>query len=553
MYLPSVISQHFIRFSTFSLLLISFAACNEPQTRPGPSGFADVSFSEKLRNVLPVPDSVCVKPGAGLTHEDIKVVYAADDYQPVWVRDNYSPARYASRFIDELEDTRWDGAPSYIYDLDSIRALHMRLDTNKHNNVADAIRFDTALTGRYLAAAKFLLFGEIFPRRADSLWYLPNDSVWKAPAMLAHSEGGYPSLGDFRSQWPTYRLLRKTYRRYYELSQDSSYLNAVFNMQPGQKDSILMASMYYITDKELPGTDFALYDSLPVVKSRILAYQFLHSLYPSGRMDSTTMASMGTPPHTHMLRLRANMERLRWMKRVPEDTLLFVNVPLMELFLHAGEKVIMHKRVVVGKPSRQTPSLMAAMTNIVINPPWGVPPTILKKDVLPGIQKSGGEYLAKKGLRVYDFKGKPVNASTINARNYRRYQYRQAPGSSNALGCVKFNMPNKWDIYLHDTPHREDFGRRNRALSSGCVRVHRPMEMAHLILSGFEGRSQFTPGRLDTLAGTHRTKSESLKRRIPVYISYITAFEDTTGINIRFAGDVYHRDEKLMNLLPVVL
>ncbi|GAA4468990.1 L,D-transpeptidase family protein [Nemorincola caseinilytica] len=525
-------------------------SCRERHTRPGPSGFADVSFADELSTVMPAPDTVCVKPGANLTEQDVRLAYATDDHQPIWVRENYSSNKAAATLIAELEEMQWDGAPAHIYDMADIKLLREKLDTTKKNSVKDAIRFDTMLTRRYLAAAKFLLFGELLPRRADSLWYHANDSEWSAPQLLATSEGGYPALDEYyRSEWPTYRLLRKAYKHYYELSTDSNYLNAVFNMQPGQNDSVMHTSMHYIIEKELPWLQIVPNDTISDEKQRIMAYQNYLSLRVTGKADSATIAGLGTTPEVYMKRLRANMERIRWMRRKVADTFIIVNVPLMELFFRRNGEEIMHKRVVVGRPARQTPSLQANMANVVINPPWGVPPTILKNDVLPGIQKSGDKYLAKKGLKVYDNKGKAVNVATINAKNYRRYNYKQAPGHDNSLGYVKFNMPNKWDIYLHDTPHREDFAKRDRALSSGCVRVHKPMELAELILSGFENKKQYTQGKLDSLSMTHKTRWETLKNKIPVCITYLTAFEDSTSTHIRFARDIYQRDAKLIAMM----
>jgi murein L,D-transpeptidase YcbB/YkuD len=227
---------------------------------------------------------------------------------------------------------------------------------------------------------------------------------------------------------------------------------------------------------------------------------------------------------------------------------LVVDVPLMELFLRRDGVNVMHMRVVVGKPERQTPSLFATMANVVINPPWGVPPTILKNDVLPGVQKDGKNYLNKKGIKVYDRRGNIVKASSINAGNYKRFNYKQDPGDDNSLGYVKFNLPNPWDIYLHDTPHRTDFVKNYRALSSGCIRVQQPQEMAVYILSEIE-KKYFTIGKLDTIISTEKTRWEVLKTKIPVHIAYLTAFEDTTGKHIQFTRDIYHRDDKLISLL----
>lgn len=207
----------------------------------------------------------------------------------------------------------------------------------------------------------------------------------------------------------------------------------------------------------------------------------------------------------------------------------------------------MNMRVVVGKNARQTPALNARMANVVINPSWGVPPTILKKDVLPGVQRGGSSYLARKDLKVYDHKGNPVDPSLVNASNYKQFVFRQPPGDDNALGYVKFNLPNKWDIYLHDTPHRELFAKEDRAWSSGCIRVQKPKEMAIYILHEMEGL-RYTPERLDSVIQTAKTRYVTLKHKIPVHVVYLTAFDNGNG-DVRFLRDFYRRDAKLAGLL----
>jgi murein L,D-transpeptidase YcbB/YkuD len=135
-----------------------------------------------------------------------------------------------------------------------------------------------------------------------------------------------------------------------------------------------------------------------------------------------------------------------------------------------------------------------------------------------------------------------VNASEINGSNYRRFTFRQSPGDNNALGVVKFNLPNRWDIYLHDTPHKSDFPNRNRAKSSGCIRVEKPREMAQYILTQMEGRENFTREHIDSIITTHKTQYEGLHSKIPVHIVYLTAFQDSVGNHLRFIDDIYKRD-----------
>ncbi len=535
----------------FALLLSAprFISCNEAHhNKPAPTGFSDNGFIHSLRSALKAFDTTNKKIFRS-TEDDVRFTYQSDDYQPIWIKENYKPVAAVANVIDELADTYWDGLDTARYHLAALKNLKTKLDTTKANTVADAMAFDTALTHCYLQAARDLLIGKLVPKKADSLWFHVNDSVWNVPQLLISGKGTYPSLNDFRSKVPTYKLLRDEYKRYTELTSDTAFVQARSMIKPVKHpDSAMMDNIYKVVSAEMPWVKTVPNDSISEKKQLFMAYQSYRCLPLSGRPDSITLAYMAMPVDTFLYKLAINMERVRWMQQQFGDLYVIVNVALMELFLRREGTNAMHMRVVVGKPERQTPSLFATMANVVINPPWGVPPTILKHDVLPGLQKSGKKYLDKKGLKVYDNDGKQVKVSTINSRNYKKYNYKQAPGDDNALGYVKFNLPNKWDIYLHDTPHRGDFVKQFRALSSGCIRLQRPLDMAIYILSDLE-KKNYTPGRLDTVIKTHKTRWEILKTKIPVHIAYLTAFEDTSGTHIQFTRDIYHRDDKLMSLI----
>jgi len=539
-------SKLFLLF--FLLSVTTFFSCEQQHNKPGPSGFADESFADKLSVLMKPVDTAATKKMRPL-RDDVRLVYQLDDYQPIWVKANYASNDAAAKLIEELEDMRWDGVDPERYNLTAIKLLKTKLDTTKKNSVNDAIAFDTTLTRSFLAASKFLLLGEIQPKKVDSLWFHINDSSWNAPRLLVDNKERNPLLADFRSEVPTYELLRQEYKLYYTLASDSSFGNAIYNVNVLEHiDSEMLSSINYIIQSEMPWVAPVANDTMSDEAQLVRAYQSYKAIKPTGKFDSTTLAELKTRPDDYMKKLKANMERVRWMQRSFGDLYIVVDVPLMELFLRRQGVDAMHMRVVVGKKERQTPSLYATMANVVINPPWGVPLTILKNDVLPGLQKSGKQYMTKKGLKAYDHDGNIVNASSINMRNYRRYTYKQAPGDDNSLGYVKFNLPNPWDIYLHDTPHRDDFGKRFRALSSGCIRLQQPQEMALYILSELE-KKYYTQGKLDTLIATHKTRWEILKNKIPVHIAYLTAFEDTTGKHIQFVRDVYGRDEKLMAMM----
>jgi len=504
-------------------------------------------FATQLQEILKPIDTthkVAIKDVSA----NVRYVYELNEYQPIWVSGN-KEGKDAKTFLSELEELQWDGLDPERYNLSGLKKLENEL--NRKTDASGVIAFDTAFTHSYLAAASDLLMGAVLPKDADSLWYHKNDTMWSAPQLLVNSDK-YPSLNDYRSVVPTYTLLRDEYKRYNDLMGNQQLKSSIDQLQdsPGVSahDSTTMDAVNTIIKAEVPWAQTGDNDSIGEEKQLLLWYQNYAGIVPTGKLDSNTLKHLSLQPQQIMQELKANMERVRWMQKSIGDFYIVVDVPAMELFFRKDGENVMHMRTVVGKAERQTPSLDASMANVVINPPWGVPPTILKKDVLPGITKSGQKYLTKKGLSAYDHKGKKINASGINAGNYKRYTYKQNPGDDNALGYVKFNLPNPWDIYLHDTPHRGDFVKRYRALSSGCIRLQEPQEMALYILAQIEGL-RYTQDRLDSVIQTHKTRWEVLKTKIPVHIVYLTTFDDTTGKHIRFVNDVYKRDDRLLSLM----
>ena len=537
-----------VRFIVLILLWMCAGSCGPDKQTDAESvqieadDFDVEEFKLGMRMLLTAIQDSAKKTTIADVASGMRDAYEAADYAPRWISEEGDASR-AERFLAELEELRWDGLSPARYGFDSLKERAAQL---ADADLPALLSFDTACTGAYLRASRDLLLGVLPTRRADSLWFHANDSVWRAPALLASGGSDYPSLDSFRSAVPTYVLLRKELQRLSKLAEDSLVIAIKDSLaNGGAPDSAIIA----LIKAEVPNVERSpAADTLDGIRRFVAGYQAHYGMRPTGKMDSVTVRLLRRHPDSSAAVVRANLERLRWLPRTLSDRYVLVNVPLMELFYREAGRDEFTMRVVVGRPSRQTPTLSANMANVVFNPPWGVPPTILKKDVLPGVMRSGGSYLARKGLKAYDRRGRPVNGWAINSSNYRSYTFRQPPGARNALGEIKFNMPNKWDIYLHDTPHREDFPKRNRALSSGCVRVQKPKEFAEFILSRVDGQDEFDPYYIDSIISTRVTKFENLRSELPVHIVYLTAFEDGAG-GVRFTDDIYKKDKKLMALL----
>ncbi|HXZ86170.1 MAG TPA: L,D-transpeptidase family protein, partial [Myxococcota bacterium] len=208
------------------------------------------------------------------------------------------------------------------------------------------------------------------------------------------------------------------------------------------------------------------------------------------------------------------------------------------------DRVRWSARAQVGKPYRATPIFRAEMSYLVLNPTWTVPSGIFAKDVLPQQKRDPGT-LARKGLEVVDAQGHVVPTgsidwSTVTPRNFR-YMLRQPAGPTNALGRVKFMFPNTHSVYLHDTPSKDLFERHHRAFSSGCIRIENPLELAGLLLEGQAGWDRVA---LDAAVATGKTRTVTLKKRVPVLLLYWTAWVDRGGA-LQLRRDLYGRDAKV--------
>lgn len=279
------------------------------------------------------------------------------------------------------------------------------------------------------------------------------------------------------------------------------------------------------------------YTSLDEYRSKIPLYHKLKE--EREKLNDTREDSLLTT-------IEVNLERLRWLPQELETTNITVIIPQMQLYLIDDNKEVMNMKVVLGRADRETPSLNAPIQNVVFNPSWGVPPGIMKKDVIPGMLNKGEAYLKKKGLKIYDRAGNEVSASQVNEENYKSYVFRQPPSERNALGQVKFDMPNPWNIYLHDTPSKDDFEKDDRTKSSGCVRLHYPRQLAEYLLIEMNNK-EYDRERIDSLTATNDTKYVKLRSPLPVHLLYLTVAD--SGTSIVYLKDIYGKDARIYSLM----
>lgn len=282
----------------------------------------------------------------------------------------------------------------------------------------------------------------------------------------------------------------------------------------------------------------------PELAAAVRRFQAREGLEPDGRVGRGTLAALNRPPEARVRRLRVALDQRRGVAPPGPGRRIEVNVPDHTLTVLDGSREVLAMAVVVGRPNRATPLMQTRLTAVMFNPPWGVPERNAREDLLPRFRRDPRAML-EKGFRVYSYVGGErveVDALAIDWRGVdpQRFPYviRQDAGESNALGRLKFIIPNGEDIYMHDTPDRGLFRRADRAHSSGCIRLERPMEMLDVALAGTAGWDR---ARAAAQLESRATATVGLGRALPVRLHYTATVVGRDGA-VRVRPDVYGLD-----------
>jgi murein L,D-transpeptidase YcbB/YkuD len=281
----------------------------------------------------------------------------------------------------------------------------------------------------------------------------------------------------------------------------------------------------------------------------VKTFQARHHLEPDGVGGPTTLSTMNVPVADRINQIRVNLERTRWVIRDMPSSSLIVDIAGFALQYYHQDKLVWSSKVMVGKPFHQTPVFRSAVTYLVLNPTWTIPPEIAKNETVPSISKDQN-FLHKQRLRVFAGGGTEVDAASIPWNQYvgKHFPYtlRQDSGADNSLGLIKFLFPNPYHVYLHDTPSKSLFGRTQRAFSHGCIRVQNPLELGKLLLANDNGNP--TSGeKFEQILASGKTTTVILKQPLPIYLIYLTT-NVRDGV-VFFKPDLYDRDPGIFEAL----
>jgi murein L,D-transpeptidase YcbB/YkuD len=485
--------------------------------------------------------------------------YYVGEYPDIWCRKGHIEDR-TKAWIDVLKSARAEGLDPERYWPPRLQALFDRVDAGEEGAAAKLEVFLTAYTLRYLREVSS---GRIDPREEDIPWYTQRESLPLMAVLTEMSRTGASGIRRLAAELPPphrqYRDLRRALRRYREIEEAGGWLPVPGGevLEPGERapparirrlEERLAAEGFVPPRRESTARDSA---ALSGDLSRILGrFQALRGAEDDGVLGPRTLRELNVSVDERIRLIELNMERWRWMPRSLETKYILVNTAafLLEGWNHGRRELEM--KVIAGKTEWPTPAFSDRITAVIFNPEWNVPESIATREIAPEMLEDG-DYVEENNMVVID----PETDDVIDpddvdweeaAAGHLKVRIRQRSGPGNPLGRVKFLFPNTFSVYLHDTPEKSLFDRTNRALSHGCIRVGRSLDLAFFVL---ESSPEWPRERIENaFAGDDRTQVNP-EDGVPVYILYWTAFVNDAG-EIEFRRDRYGIDAELANRLP---
>lgn len=483
---------------------------------------------------------------------EVYVFYASDrDYKPIWVRDN-GPKSKAREVLAQFKDAGKMGLNPANY---RVAELDRKMASTSPRDLAE---LELLITRSFIDFGRDINRGLVSPKEAGK----ENAITARELGALTLIDGAETAdnIADYvkklEPQTPEYQRLKAALADYRAIAAKGGFPKIAKGgpLKPGMRDKRIadIRKYLFLTGDLNPDADKGgdLYDTDLI--AAVKWFQYRHGLAEDGVLAQSSFEAMSVPVTERIRQIELNLERRRWMDDDLGKFYILVNIADQELKLVKDGKTIHTARVVVGKPFTRTPVFSEKMRYIVLNPYWNVTPNIANSEYLPKLKRDPG---VLKRQNIHIFAGAGDNAREVdpfsvnwNALSRMPYALRQDSGSKNALGKVKFMFPNRFNVYLHDTPSKSLFKRDLRIFSHGCVRVENPLDLATLLLEG----QGWTRARIDAEIAKGGQRIINLKAPFPVHVTYLTSWMNKDG-SVHFRRDVYKRDQQLAAALSGML
>jgi murein L,D-transpeptidase YcbB/YkuD len=500
------------------------------------------------------------RPPSYLAHVRWKVlgaVYKDREYRPLWTSGG-RPRGGARELAAIICDAEREGLRPADYGLADLKAVLERTYGKEERPTPSALAaLDLELTARLLDYGADLLAGRLDPSAVDDGWYIRarRSSVDSALRMALHEGGPKDMLDQLRPRQKEYADLVEALGEYREVLEQGGWPavppgGRLKQGDEGQRVVALRTRLRLSHDLDAGAGGKPVFDGR--LAGAVARFQERHGIPVDSAVGPATLAALNVPVETRIRQIEINLERYRWLPAEFGRRYVLVNIPDYRLYAHDRGKERLEMRVIVGDEyGNATPVFADSMRYLVFRPYWEVPARILVEEVIPQVREDD-TYLARHGLEVVpvkrtpDWDPKSIDWSDVDTANLQ-FRVRQKAGQDNALGRVKFMFPNRFSVYLHDTPTHALFERSKRTLSHGCIRVEKPVELADYVLDGQQGwntkRISEAMGPAKADAGSREGAQGTtvrLEHPVPVYLVYLTAFVRNGVLNFR--DDPYGKD-----------
>ena len=522
-----------------------------------PAGAADevsLPISRELLNHIkytPEQFQALAPPGPLIASKDLclAAVYHAAGNQPIWVADN-GPTERAAIALRFLQSAAEEGLHPEDYAIpEIIRLWPLR-------NPEDLALLDTLLTYNLLLYAHDVSYGQLESRSANPTIFHDTGRQDFDPLATMRSIVAAPDLAAHLATLPPahrhYRALKTALQKYRALVAAGGWQSVPTgtSIRPGELDPRIPAiriRLHITGDLETIDHSDTFYDSS--LKQAVISFQKRYGLDPDGVIGNQTIAAMNIPAKRLVSQIIVNMTRWRWQAHDLGKKYVLVNIAGYNLKVVEQDEVVLDMPVIVGELENQTPIFSDLIQYVDFNPYWVITRSIASKEELPRLRQNP-RYLVDRNVRLYsswdpdavELDSTRINWHTISPEQMARYKLRQDPGPLNALGRMKFVFPNRFAIYMHDTPKRDLFSQSARSFSHGCIRVSDPIALAAYALAG--EKQDWTIEKIKATIDSGRRKVVNLTAPLSVHLTYQTTWVDKEG-SIHFNRDIYGRDTEL--------
>ncbi len=447
-----------------------------------------------------------------------------------------------AQLIQCINESQYEGLNPSDYHLEILLALYNNYSTLNADQKAN---IDLLATDAFLLYTTHLLSGKVNPTTIDPEWQVKrregNPVLLFEKAIQENSITHY--IQESLPKHKTYLGLKKALLIYEKIKEDGGWteIQSDVTLKKGdENDQIVLIKKRLLATQDLQANaigNIRQFDDL--LNDAVIHFQIRHNLQADGNVGKTTISAMNISVDDRIDQIKVNMERWRWLPQEFSNYYVQVNIANFSVDVYKDGQLKRQHKAIVGKNYRRTPVFSSKISYLVLNPTWTVPPGIINGDVIPGVKKDLS-YLKKKNLTVLDNKGIVLDPNKVdwNSSIVKSYTYRQPAGPDNSLGAVKFMFPNQYNVYLHDTPHRDLFEQTERSFSSGCIRVQNPLLLAEFFLND---STNWNAGKIQKQVQSNETLTIPLKEQPDIYILYWTTWTNDEGV-IQFRNDLYNRD-----------